>query len=827
MVATTLAWAATFGAVAQVEPVPGPAVIQRDLDAAAQEDCANLLSALGLHLVRDPAAGPTQLEAAALLVHRALALKPDDLVTWQIASLVASMQDPASPVATEWSKQVTQQLARLDPASPVYRLARLSSWCDDAPTAEQQVARLESLTTPSQAATLSGPVAAHLAWDLYRLQLRRGDRVGATNALSKSIESDPTFPPASAALAALAQDREDNPVRRAEWLLAAIEANPSDIAALRALAALLLQERDYADAARVLGFIAGIEHRLAVTLDFTDHLMVDQAIAMAGAGDVEGARSSLRRFLTQRSVTYREYLVSQRQATPLEAASMEAPAAELLQVISALLAREAGAVDAKALAESAVDGLARGVRDRAQPGSDMPPEVRRLADLESAYAMAALGATQQAIDAALAPWRDQLSPEATATILAMVALHEERYVDALAEADRAGSDPAIALVRGEALMAQQQKADAARALHQAVVEAPGTMIGVLAQLRLETLLGQRVPSPPVVSELHALIEELPPAIDRMLAGGVAPIDVAIRAESPIIAPFDIPRFVAIITNTTSIPLAVSDLGPLTPFIGMTWEGQVVGFQQRLDSTSPTTFPITGSLQLAPRQRVEVAIDGRIATELLFTAFRAAGPGINLRLTVVANPQPLPGRGAAGRMTVPPGPLGVQRESELIQIGKFLVTPAWIEDTLPALKHPDSPGDLRRFAMLASYVGVLSPGPTATKAPSAADRAEAAFLADSLAASWPKFPPTARTYLLLVSPAEGSPELDAVYALAKSDPDVNVRAAYVLRRTDDPQDPYLEECAASGDAFLSTIARAQTQALVRRAVQAGATGETAQ
>ncbi len=822
-----LAWAATFGAFGQGTPRTEPSIIQSDLDQAARLDCANLLSALGLHLVRDPAAGPTQLEAGALLVRRALELSADDQVIWQIAALVASMQDPADLAAVAWSDQINQSLARLDPASPVYRLSRLSAWCDTAPTAEQQVARLESLTTDSQLTTLGSPVAAHLAWDLYRLQLRRGDAAGAASALSRSFQVDPTFPPASAALAALAQDREESPVRRAEWLLAAIEANPSDVQALRSLAALLLQERDYADAARVLDCIAGIEQRLVVTLDFTDHLMVDQALAKAGAGDVGGARSALQRFLARRSVTYREYLVSQGEATPLEAASMEAPSAELLQVISALLAKEAGASDAKALADAAVEGLVRGARDRAQPGVEIPQELRRVADLESAYAMAALGASPQAIDAVLEPWKEQLAPEASATILAIVALREERYADAVAESEHAGTDPAVSLVRGEAFMALHQKGDAGRALHQAVVDAPGTMIGVLAQLRLEALLGQPVPLPPVARELHALMEDVPPAIDRMLAGGIAPLDVSIRADSPIIAPFDIPRFVATVTNTSSIPLAVSDLGPLTPFIGMTWEGRVVGFDQTVSSTAPTTLPITQSLQLAPRQSVDITIDGRIATELLFTALRAAGPGINLRFTVVANPQALPGRAGAGRMSVPPGPLGAQRESELFQIGKFIVTPAWVEDTLPALKHPDAPADLRRFAMLASYVAALSPGPTGVKVASAADRAEAAFLAEHLSAVWPQFPPTARTYFLLVSPAEGSPELDAVFDQAKTDPDLGVRAAYVLRRTDDPQDPFLADCAASDDAFLSTIARAQVQALVRRAVQAGATGESKQ
>ncbi|MDA0802887.1 MAG: hypothetical protein O2819_03920 [Planctomycetota bacterium] len=805
-----------------VRSTAGPG--QAELEASAALDAANMLAAVGLQLVKDTAASPAQLEAGAMMVRRALDLQGEDLGLWKIAALVVAVQDPADPQTARWRAEITQTLARLDPSSSVYRLARLVSWSEEAPTAEQRVARLQALTTDEQVASIGAPVAAHLAWDLYRLQQLRGDHAGADAAIARAVQVDPMFPAAAVVAAAMAVERHDDPVREAEWLVAAINANPSDFGTLRTLAALLLHEGAYASAARILSLMVGLESRASVSSEGIDGAVADQAIAFAGTGNLGKARESIARFQSSQLELYREYLVSQG-ISRSEAQSTAAPAVEILLVVDAFLAQAAGASDAAVVTESAIEALVRGTESRVSLET-LPPELRRLAALESAYALAGLGAPSNRVESMIAPWKSELSPQATALLSAMVAHGEGRNEDTLRDLESASDEPAAALVRGMALSGLGQRAEAARAFRDALRVGNGTLLGVLAQLRLEAILGQPVPASPLVAALEERVAELPIEIDRLLVQGEPPVDLTISAPTAVFDAFTIPVFTLTITNRTGLVLSVSDDGPITPFVVLTWEAFPIGKTGRVSSDVPALFPIDAALQLGPRESVTVTIDARSATELLFTANRFAGRGMTLRLFTVVSPQVLPHQDARGaRLAMPPGPLGVRRDSNLFQVGKFIVTPDWLEDGLAALRHPDHPGDVRLWAMLAAYTASLSPemAESGSAPVSVGDRAEAAFLAEALASSWPNFPPLARAYLVLVSPAEQSPDLESVYAMARTDPDALVRACYLLRRTDDSQDPFLAECVRSDDPFLAKVAESQLQLLVRRAVQAGTTG----
>lgn len=783
-----------------------------------------MLAVVGLHLVRDVAASPAQLEAGAALMRVALGLSPEDMDLWRSASLVAAMQDPTSPRTSAWQSEITQQLSRLDPNSPVFRLARLGEWVSLAPTAEQQVARLESLTSPERIHDLSAPVAAALCWDLSRLQLQRGDFEGSDRALSRALEVDAFFPPARVAAAGLAMERHHDPVRRAEWLIAAIEANPRSFEAIQALAALLLHEGAYAPAARILAMVVAVSERdLFGGRSGIEHAVADEAIALAGAGDLAAARRVLTEFEARRAALFRDQLLREGSTSRLEADAFNPPPIELLSVVDAWLAVAAGASDAEVVAGSAVQVLATAAATRMRDEA-MPEGIKRLAALESAYAMAGLGAAAQEVDRVVAPWAGSLGPEAKATIAGLLSLREGRYQAALDALAGAGDDPAVQLARGSALLGLGRRSEAGRCWQAAMESGRGTLIGVLARQHLQSLLGAPIQPPEVATRLAVAVDDLPIAVDRLLTSGEPAVEVTVTAQGAVIPPFELPRITVSLTNRTSLELSVCDIGPITPFLALTWELTPLNSSEVIRSSAPVLVPIEQDLLLGQRETIDIQVNPLALTELLFISNAYMGTGVTFRVVAVVNPESVPSRaGERSGIAASPGELGTRRESSITTWGKFVDSAAWLEEVQAALRHPDAPSDLRTFATVAARVATLAPGIDSGRTPTPAERSEAEFLASTLANAWPQLPPLARAYLILVSPRTESAPLEAIYASAKQDAEPLVRACYVLRRVGDSQDPFLAECESSADPLLALMARAQRQILVRRAVQAGSTG----
>lgn len=829
MLAAEALWAQTgeAGAGPSEQPLraaPGPG--QSELNSAAAWRAAEMLAAVGLHLDRDTAASPSQLEAGIALVRKALELAPENESVWRVALLVSAMQDPAHPLASSWRTEIISRLQQMDPSSSVLQLARLTDWVDQAFTAEARVSRLEALTAPGRIETMPAAVAANLLWDLSRLQLQRGDGASSEDALRRAVEVDEVMPAATAALAGLAMERLDDREAQAVFLIYAITANPADLTAVRALGALLLSERAYAPAARILAMIVGVSERDPFGgITGAEHAVADLAIARAGAGDIEGARTAISQYKAALSRMYREALVRAGSVSRVEAASREAPLPEVLIAIDALLAREEGDESAALTAESAVEEMLLR-SDARRKDQKMPDGLKRLADVETAYALLGLGADPARARRILEPWQGSLTPEASATLAGLEALRAGQHEAALAALATAGNDPIVPLAQGEALLALGRPSEAARAWRVAAESGGGTLIGVLAQLRVAKLKDEAPITPtPLAAALARRVAELPTAVDRLLTFGEAAVDVTIEAPSAVIPAFELPRFKVRITNRTALRLSVSDVGPLDPVISITWEAGALHQPHAIYSTAPIISPIEDTLLLAPRESAVVDVNPLTMTELLFISNAYAGSGLTVRLRAVINPKAVPPRSGeqSGGITALPGTLGASRESNLFTLGKFNDSSHWLEDTLASIRHPDAPEDLSACAVLGARIAALAPGLDAPNQPSEADKAEAAYLAQGLAEAWPQLPPLARAYLILVSPRTQSSALEAVYAVSKADPDPLVRACYVLRRVDDSQDPFLLECAQSSDPLLALIARAEVYVLVRRAVQAGASG----
>ncbi|MDA1008041.1 MAG: hypothetical protein O2800_03430 [Planctomycetota bacterium] len=825
-------WNGPLAAAGFLQETPTPLTIplnpsiapgQEEFDRHAREEVADIISALAILYARDPIAAPVQLESSGMLVRLALTLKPNDIGLWSIASLVAATQDPANRATDEWVAEIITALARLDPTSDVYRLARLTMWIESASTAEERITRTRGLLVPAVVDQIGKPVAAHLAWDLSLLLRQRGDAKGADAALGDALNLDPSFAPASAAAAGMALERLANPVEQAEWMVAAIDSNPGDRAILKHLAALLLREGAYTSATRVLSMLVALDRRSPSVGDDMQVIVADTAVAMAGTGNLSGAREVMRVFQRRLDNIYQDYLVHERGESHDRVRSAKAPTAELLGTMDGLLARAGGFPDATLAQDAAIAGLIAALKG-IDANESFTDALRHIAHLETAQALAGLGAPRATIEKVLTPIIGLVSDESTAFFAGYYAMSDERWDEALTSFEKAGAAPATNIARAMVLQKLSRRPEAGRALHAASEVGRGTLLGAIALHQLRELAQQPLPQSKTANDLDAVMAQMSPWVEKITVQGEAPIDLVLTPVSAVFAPFQLPDLTLKITNRTPIELAFSDDGPLERFVAVTWLGVPFG-STRVTSDAPLVVPVSSALVLPPYGSIIVQVDGRLTVPLLFATNAAALNGMTLRLRAVMNPALAPptrrADGTFSRLSLPPGPTGAEGESHALQCGAFAVTPAWIEECLTAIRYPDAPNDLARTAMLGAYIGSLDPGLTAKVAPSIADSAVARVLTEAFATAWARMTPMGRAYLMLVSSGR-SPMLEEVYARSTQDPSPIVRTAYVLRRIDDPQDPFLQESVESEDPLLRSVAQGQLSLLIRVAIQKGAT-----
>lgn len=799
--AATIAFASTLLPIGSPASWAGPedppaATPSERLETAGRLRLARLLTRTALELLRLPEPSASDYRVALALSEWSTELAPDWLDGWRVFMQIASVGEAVDDRGPERLRAALSAIVRLDPRDEVARLRLLSLAVDRYATVEERVAAYDRLLAPENLPRLGGPVASRLALESALLLYRSGDVEGFAARLAEAVALDPSHPAATEMAAGFLRHRAADPVGEAELSLAAAVANPANLDPLQSLAAICLAEGAFNASQRLYGLLLPLlpVQRRAIA-DATAGLALSEwalGAAPAAVAIIEKRATDLDRLARE------EARMQDPEFDLTEADRIRVPPDRQLSVLKATILRSVGSPDADAAVGEALLAMRIEADLLAQQGED-PRVARGIAELalESIVTMLWLGADADGPAGMYEQLRKsaRLGDSAAARIEGWIAL---RRGDAAKAVERleplAAGDAISALGLAQAYQALERRSDAARQYLEVWRRAPGSALGVWSRDRLAALLGRPVPPSESADRLEALVRGLPRTYDRLLTERERAVGLVVRPANISVGPLE-PVIVEIeLTNLTDLPLAISSAGPLEPNIAVVANATVAQLQRPVASP-PLVAPITGSLRLAPRERVVVSVD------LGLTAFgevldRTALSGSTVGCRALTNFRPVSG-GA-----LQPAVLGAKAESPQIRVEGVRVSAGWIENALAAIRTPDGDEDLVFMNLLAA-VGVATE--SATEAPPE-EFAAIREIWPTMRTAWEQLDPASRGWLVASFPAIPSQGVAGIVDLARASSDPLTRLGYLLGRVRSVDDPVLIEAMASPDERIALVAR---------------------
>ncbi|NBX36620.1 MAG: hypothetical protein EBR10_05285 [Planctomycetes bacterium] len=757
----------------------------------------------------------SELEGAILLTRKAALLEPENAERWYLLLAQAGYAGDVLPAAIEATAEALMRLSKLRPADEQIRLRRLLLELDRRETAELRIAAFGKLLTPESVQVIGPAVASRLAYDLALLESRSDNVEGFASAMNLALSLSPSFPAAADTAAGFISERVENPIDECELLVNAAMANPAELRGWTRLAALLMQEGAYGSAARVIRLaIPCFPNREDQELG-RNIAAADLALALWGSNRPADALQSLRQHESdskQRQVTLIQTYNAE--LTRAECEAVPFPYSQLIATVSAAIE-----VDMKSpTAGEALARLAKVAKESAEQESPLnPAEPPKSPEETERRAEASRSAAAQLLDAAVSA---ALLGAEGALVEDLLAVSGQRAplpdgvrqrFDAwkrLQSGDGAGAltllgegtrdQPPTHFLRAACFEATGDRKGAARAFLDIAQDMRGTMIGILAASRLKSVLGSPLPDKPEVKQLDGIVASIPAKMERYLNGLDVPVRFEARPLASAVEPFDPIRIDFVMTNQTTLTLAVTPTGPIE---------SLVLVQPRLSSTTqdavsrlqPQIVPFDRAVQLAPGESMSMRWDfGWSECGLRISQQPLEGGLIDAR--IASNFNIIAGAYSAG-------PFGVMPTMRSILVQGVRMNDAWWESALRAASELKTDADLVQVALLAFAAD--------NKLVSAERKAAAA---EAVTAAFPKLPPMAQSWLLLVGPrvsAAFGPVLD----LARATADPDVRVAYLLAHCTTKDDPQVAAAERSGSAEGQLIAQVMRARFERELVRA--------
>jgi tetratricopeptide (TPR) repeat protein len=784
---------------------------------ASAEGLARVFAAFSRRNLRKDELVLADLELSLLLAEQATILNPDDVFAWRALLNSSMLSDGTDPAVAALRRQSMDRILALDPGDEVIRFRRIVDAIEEAPTAEERVARYEKALEPANRAAIGDTVASQLALKLALLLQRTGDVEGFERWLGEAVTLDPASPAATAMAAGYFRFAADESLDNAELLMTTMTANPLERTGLRSFASILFDRGAYRGATRFLAIAADAEFTEFPLIEY-EALLSDLALATWAAGDAAAAEGIIARRQRQLNEYGRRLQMQADQsllASPERLADFRFPMLAESSAVRAAVVRSMGDPERakEAMAELhrsienqilRIDGKLKSALEQekrsATPQEELDTKGQKASlKLEAALLTYWIGEDAKRGDElvleadALIP----LSEAAKARYAAWSALRSETPASALplfeAIAARGeGETPAAALGLALAQIASGDQRSGARGLLEIWRTSRSTMFGIDARDRLAKLLGTAVPDDEEIAGLEALAASVPSSFDRMLREGARPLVARIRWGSRPVTVLDPLPITLELTNTTQWPLAISDAGPIN---------DIYIFQGSVQSVNSSEINFTGemgslarSFVIPPRGTLSVPVD-LAYTDFGIAMLQFVQPGCSVSLRGMVN-----WRITQGGFR--PGYFGDEATADLVRIEGIRLNDDGIDATIERARMAASRDDL---IDLVAVAGAASDAHRRPQGYPEARKAALAKLWDALPEIWSGFDPVTQAWLLVVLPDE-IPPLRPMLAVARQSNDPLVRLSFLVRRASVSTDPVIEEAIASGDERIARYGR---------------------
>jgi len=609
VLALAMSGAATL-AVQEIPPTRLAAEAGTVLEGPVTSDAktAQLLSIELLRYASDVLAVPPlsieAIQASALFINEAVKLDPGNVEIAHKQLLIAILTEEE-----EYIDQAVRHLLELTPGDQVAQLRRLVMAVDQFNVAEERIQAYEFLLQTSNMDELGPVISSRLAFNLAMLYRQTGNRDGFARLLGESMTLDPFYAEAMAVGAGYFQTRVSDPVASIELLVSLLLSDLADTSTPAVLANMLMQHGAYEAARRM--YSLAIDDLVANKQTPPNDLLADLAVSMWASGDTESALALIQIRQQELDELYRSMTEeSQPGLSPLELARLEAPITPTLATVRAVISSGSDA-------DTAADGMASARESYLNAihilkSNDIGNEKDQAsAILELAWLQLWLGSNTDEAEAHIegAQAITPLSEEARARFDGWLLLRQGFPGDALTVLEPlADIDPAARLGLAVAYQEQGQLQEAARSYLSITRETPGTLLGIWSSIRLQDMLGTRLPPTEESAAMTALVNAIPKAVDRYPLDPRLALSFSIKTSERDMQPYEPVTVEIEIVNNTPFPMAMSPEGPIRELILLQPEIRIGGMNNI--KFGPIVIDVGRRLRLEGHERVTLTVDLR-------------------------------------------------------------------------------------------------------------------------------------------------------------------------------------------------------------------------
>jgi len=748
----------------------------------AQESSRHGLASTFARAAREMAGSevPTvpRLRLAVEMMQQAVELRPDDVELQRLLLKIAILAEN-----TDVATRVTADLARLDPTDEWVRLLRLNQAIDRYQAAEDRIDAYQRLLSDENLARLDPAIAGRLALDLALLHYRIGNADEHARWLGTATAIDQSNKPAAAMAAGYFQARTGDAFGQAELFLNLLIADPTDVQNQLTLASHLLNHGAYDGAATLYEMS---EACLESDGNFAaDDVVADHALAQWGEGNAIAARNLI---VARRRQWNRALLNSLRSQRPdLSAGQTLGVHADVPQTMHVVHIAMLDAQGDDAVTSEVESFIVAMEQARQQLDEKAPTAAHMVALLTEAWMLVWFTDKADAAAAILAVAENTspMSNAAKSKFAGWIALRRNQHDAALRFFEGADqADPAV--IAGIAMVhqARGEAREAARRFLSAWRASPGTALGLWSRDMLARTLGHAVPVDDSAAQLNALIAGIPAPVirlasdpSRFIAMSIEPLKESHRAFEPVVMRLSV-------TNKASIPIAISDVGPLRPTVIIQPNLTIIG-GERINAP-PFVIELDRRLRIEPGETLTIDFDLRRHAVGQYLD-EAAMRGVTFNLVAILNPK----TAVRGGLVVEPGILGLERRSGLVRIDGVNVDRAWFENAIAAISVPDDLSDIEMMPMIATIVARDAQSPT-TDAGVRALMNEAAIV---LPQAFGRLDPYSQAWVLQAIP-RGTPIMESMLHLARQSSEPIVQITYLLTQAQGVDDPMILAAARS-------------------------------
>ena len=727
----------------------------------------------------------------------ATTLNPDSIMAWSMLLDAAILTE-----RNDLIEQALPALVRLAPDDTGIRFERLWLSLERSPTVDAKAAMIEQLVSEPNLGVVGPTVASALCVRLAMLERRAGNKDRFLYWLDRAVTLNSANYEAMALVAGVQYELEfTDPVGWTELLLQLYRSNPTDSGTAVELGLYLLDMGAYSAASRMLELARNLA--AANGVDPGGDLDADLAIALWASQKTDDAKQVLKARQLQMNRVFQHAAATtdeEARLSPLEVASLVAPAPPKLAAITVLMA--ADATDPMELTD-AIGEMIRTANhiDGLRAAADAKPSTRVGTLRRALWLLITLNGSRGSIED-MASRIEKIQPLDTASqgIYDAVKLSWTDTSAAETALKPLAKESAVAsLVLAALLQEQGLRRESATVLMEAWQRSPGSVMGILAGHRLSKLLGVVLPMGSTATAMTAVIDSLPEVFNRLPENPSLAVTLKLNGPEESVPIFGPVIFEITILNHLAEPLSISAQGPILDL--MILQADVDRPYADPQPGSPIFVDIGQLLQLPPHGEQTIMMDLRntwVGTEL--DARPLLGSTINI--DAVLNPRFYTGS-ASREAAVISGAFGGEYETQEIRVDGQRVSDTWINAILGRIRSGHSSDDALSMALLASVV--FEQDAHEGSFPLAQDRINE--LTAAIIETWPRLGQVSQSWLL--STIQFSDRLSSLWSLAErsSDPMVSrVALMRVAERFPDPAKALAEPVVSAGLASDDTAVR---------------------